>query len=118
MSRWRDTANKVDASIRKVGVDVTLIRPAVEATGSPWEPAPRAEERFSGMGLILSNAARFVDGAPVRTGDLKLMLSPKIDTVPAAGDLLEVKGIRYTVLDVAPLQPGGEVLYYELLLKR
>jgi hypothetical protein len=118
MSRWRDTANKADASIRKVGFDVTLIRPAVEATGSPWDPVPRAEERFSGKGLILSNAFRFVDGSPVRTGDLKLMLSPKIDTVPAAGDLLEVKGTRYTVLDVAPLQPGGEVLYYELLLKR
>lgn len=117
MSRWRDTANKADASIRKVGVDVTLIRPAVEA-GSPWDPAPRAEERFLGTGLILSHAVRFVDGAPVRTGDLKLMLSPKIDTVPAAGDLLEVKGNRYSVLDVAPLQPGGEVLYYELLLKR
>ncbi len=115
---WQAKADKAAASIRKVGFDVTLIRTAVEATGSPWDPVPRAEERFSGKGLILSNAFRFVDGAPVRTGDLKLMLSPKIDTVPAAGDLLEVKGNRYTVLDVAPLQPGGEVLYYELLLKR
>ena len=70
---WQAKANKADASIRKVGFDVTLIRPAVEATGNPWEPAPRAEERFSGTGLILSNAFRFVDGAPVRTGDLKLI---------------------------------------------
>jgi len=115
---WQAKADKAAASIRKVGFDVTLIRTAVEATGSPWDPAPRAEETFPGKGLILSHAFRFVDGAPVRTGDLKLMLSPKIDTVPAAGDLLEVKGTRYTVLDVAPLQPGGEVLYYELLLKR
>ena len=66
---------------------------------------------------------RLVDGLFIQHDDRRPamrtdMLAADIESAPVAGDFIDVKTERYRVVRSEPFQPGGEVLYYDLQLRR
>ncbi len=115
---WQAKADKATAALRKYGAEVSLVRIAQGTPTNPWEPPAQTEASYQGKGLLLSYAAHMVDGTAIQAGDVKLMLAADIATTPVAGDFVDVKTERYRVMRSEPYQPGGEVLYYDLQLRR
>lgn len=115
---WQAKADKATAALRKFGAAVALVRIQRGTPASPWEPPAQTEASYQGKGLLLSYAAHLVDGTAIQAGDVKLMLAADIATTPIACDFIDVKTERYRVVRSEPFQPGGEVLYYDLQLRR
>lgn len=115
---WQAKADKATAALSKFGAAVTLVRIAQGTPANPWEPPSQTEASYQGKGLLLSYAAHLVDGTTIQAGDIKLMLAADIATTPVVGDFIDVKTVRYRVMRAEPYQPGGEVLYYDLQLRR
>ena len=115
---WQAKADKATTALRKFGAAVALVRIAQDTQTNPWDPPAQTEATYQGKGLLLSYAAHLVDGTAIQAGDVKLMLAADIATTPIACDFIDVKTERYRVVRSEPFQPGGEVLYYDLQLRR
>jgi len=115
---WQAKADKATAALSKFGASVALVRIAQDTQTNLWDPPAQTAATYQGKGLLLSYAAHMVDGTTIQAGDVKLMLAADIATTPVAGDFVDVKTERYRVMRVEPYQPGGEVLYYDLQLRR
>jgi hypothetical protein len=115
---WQAKADKATAALRKFGAAIALVRIQQATPTNPWDPPAQTEASYQGKGLLLSYAAHLVDGTTIQAGDVKLMLAADIATTPVAGDFVDVKTERYRVVRSEPFQPGGEVLYYDLQLRR
>jgi hypothetical protein len=115
---WQAKADKATAALRKYGAEVSLVRLTQATPTNAWDPPAQTEASYQGKGLLLSYAAHMVDGTTIQAGDVKLMLAADIATTPVAGDFVDVKTERYRVMRSEPFQPGGEVLYYDLQLRR
>ncbi len=115
---WQVSANRATALIRKHGADVSLVRVQQATPSNPWEPPMQTQATFQGKGLLLAYTAHLVDGTAIQAGDVRLMLAVDIGTSPVVGDYIDVKTERYRVMRVEPFRPGGEVLYYDLQLRR
>jgi len=115
---WQAKADKATAALRKFGAAVALVRLTQATPTNPWDPPAQTEATYQGKGLLLSYAAHLVDGTTIQAGDVKLILAADIESAPVAGDFVDVKTERYRVVRSEPYQPGGEVLYYDLQLRR
>ena len=115
---WQAKADKATAALSKFGASVALVRLTQATPKNPWDPPAQTEATYQGKGLLLSYAAHLVDGTTIQAGDVKLMLAADIATTPVAGDFVDIKTERYRVVRSEPFQPGGEVLYYDLQLRR
>ena len=115
---WQAKADKATAALRKFGAAIALVRVTQGTPANAWDPPAQTEANYQGKGLLLSYAAHLVDGTTIQAGDVKLMLAADIATTPVAGDFIDVKTERYRIMRSEPFQPGGEVLYYDLQLRR
>jgi hypothetical protein len=59
-----------------------------------------------------------IDGTIIKAEDKKLLLSAKQKFTPKTNDIVEDNGVRYRVMNVKELHPGGVVLLYQLQIRR
>ncbi|CAH9016267.1 putative head-closure protein [Vibrio phage 242E40-1] len=84
--------------------DTGQVTPGVEVV----EQLDSALEDTASFGLV--------DGSNVRTGDIFLMIPPKV-TLPSDPFIVSVRGKRYTVEANMPFVNGGVLQYTELQLR-
>ena len=100
--------------IAEFGQTITLERSAPGAYDASTGIVPVTTTSLSGTGIDLDYTVREIDGTLVQRGDRKLLMSVKAGVVPAVSDVAIVGAVRFRVLAVKPLAPGGVTLTYEL----
>lgn len=114
-------AKQVKKQIDAVGALVTL-RKRTQATFDPAAGTYSSDSTtdYTVRALLkvpdlVGSGDRFRPDSSVREGGLvAIMPSSGLVVTPAAGDLLIVEGVPYTVISNKPLFPGGTVLLHKV----
>lgn len=64
----------------------------------------------------LSRGLRHMPGTDIQTGDMQLLLSASV-AQPPVDSLVQVNGRTYTIVEVCPVNPSGEPLYYDCIVR-
>lgn len=111
-TRSRGTAVKLIAKFGQAGA---IRRTTV---GDGYDPTP-VDEDFACKLVDLDVEERSIDGTLVLRGDRTVYLSTEGLTIePLRTDRVVIGGEPHTVVDVKPLQPGGLVVFWELLARK
>lgn len=113
MSFYSDLAVTARTLLTEFGQNVTFVRRNLgvhdPVTGIT---AGAGNLIFTGYAAIFDYETKLIDGTNIQVGDKNVTLEagnePQIDDVMTVGDG------DYTVLNVSPLSPAGEVVIYEL----
>jgi hypothetical protein len=120
-------AQKVLTALQKDGMAMTLRRQTAgtfnPATGS-YTGASTTD--YATWGLITAqsmpqsgNTGERFNGMQVQTDDQFILLAASgLTATPAAGDLLVIAAVIYSIVTLIALKPGGVVLFYRLLVRK
>lgn len=124
---WTAAARDVDAGMREAGQLLTISGPGAPtydpANGATTPGAPTSETTF---GVTESYSAFSIDEDKVRTGDLKLLVSPlQSSGAPLAPPIADKHKATlasdprpWRVVHVDPTEPAGVPVLYTLQLRR
>lgn len=112
---WGAIAAEVAAELGDVGHVGTLIRPGVP-TGPEWNPTPGPDQRIPVKLLGDALALGLVTGTTIQAGDRREMMAAE-GTTPTPADRMEIGGTTYAIIRAEPYAPGGEALFYDLILR-
>ena len=106
------------------GRAVTLRKDTAESSGDPWSPAVtessvRVTAMVTNTGLSGSQTRNLVDGVTVLSGDIVAFVAARdIPAVPEPLDRIVDGATVYTIHAVNSLQPGSDVVFYQLVLRK
>lgn len=109
----------VERLLTKKGQPVTLVKAGNPSTGydengDPISATP--DVTISGVGASLNYSINEIDGTVIQSGDCKLLFqgdgSPEVDMT------VTLSSIKWRIVAVMPLSPGGIVVMYELQLRK
>lgn len=121
MTFYSNLAETAARLLAKYGQDVIVYRanPAAYDTSSSSAAAPELGQTFKGLPLDVDSGVRNVQGNQVEADDKMLLLEagaqPKTQDVIAVPAL---NNVRYTVLSVKTLSPGGTAVIYEAHIRK
>jgi hypothetical protein len=103
--------------ITKFGATCVLTR----TTGSVLDPvtglySTGTTTTITCKAVRLNYSKTEIDGQLVQRSDMKFYINTQ-GGAPAIGDNVLFDSVNYRVMDVRPLNPAGEVVYYELQLR-
>ena len=109
-ARLRSTADRLIAAY---GQPAVLVKPGGYTPGSNPEPLPPTEEAVTAVDM--SKLERDTSGALTGRVQHKLLVSTTGGR-PEKDDEIRIGGRSHQVVTVAPLEPGGLTLLYEVLI--
>lgn len=124
MSAGTDIAAEVAAALGEAATatgdgpfTATIIR-AGEPDKSTYPPTPGADIELPVRALVGSYSMRDRESSLIQAGDIKVMIEAQ-GTVPKSSDKLRIDGgAPYSIISVAPVQPGGVALYFTVQARR
>lgn len=117
-ARSRATAERL---IARFGRAVTVRRKAVSGATEAWNPSTGTVTTtdYPATAVITEYAAREIDGTLIRREDRRVQLSTEgLNITPTTADALIVGSDVLAIVNVAPLEPGGTVVLYELQVRK
>jgi hypothetical protein len=96
---------------------VTLLQTTQDSAATPWDNSPPIGVTTQLRAVVGSYDRKLVDGSAVRADDLKILVEAG-GVEPTTNDRVTIKGIAYSVVSARALQPGGQVLMWELQCRR
>lgn len=99
------------------GQTVTFTRRTVSAFNATTGTPTNTTTTFTGKGAVFDYNQSEVDGAVILSGDQRLILEA-VTTAPIIGDAATVNSIKYRVMNVNTVNPGGTVVIYQLQLRK
>lgn len=100
------------------GQQMTL-RQRVSGAYTPGQAVTVTETDHTVTGAVFPYSAILVDGTRVRVGDKRVLLAAEGMTVePDQDDRLQIGSVWHAVIAVKPVSPGGEVVVYELQVRK
>lgn len=112
-TRSRGTAIKLIAKFGQVGA---IRRTTV--SGPDYDPVT-TDEDFPCRLVDLDVEESSIDGTLVLRGDRTVYLSTEgLNIDPLRTDCVLISGVPHTIVEVKPLQPGGLVVFWELLARK
>lgn len=111
---WVGIAAEVATALQEVGFTATLTRPGTP-TGPEYNPTPGTPQTFTVTLMQDTISLGMIDGSVVRAGD-KLVMMAAEGVVPTTADTITLGSVMQ-VVRVEPFAPGGEDLFYEVLLR-
>jgi hypothetical protein len=113
-ARSKATADRL---ISRFGQTATLRRPTV--SGTAYNPSAGTPTDYSATVVVLDYDRREIDGTRILAADRKVLLAAGTLAIePVTSDKAVIGGIEHSIIDVAPLNPGGTVLLYQLQVRR
>lgn len=98
-------------AFKEYGLDVTLT-PIDSSDGETVTPG----EPVTAYAVDLGTYENWKPGTSVREGSKKLIIAG-LSCRPRPGDKVTIDSTTMMIVDVEAIQPGGEVLYYEVYVK-
>ncbi|WP_312526714.1 hypothetical protein [Paracoccus sp. (in: a-proteobacteria)] len=112
---WIQIAAEVTGALGDVGHRATLLRP-----GSPVGPShdqrPGSVVRIPVKLMGDSISLGMVDGTRIQMTDRREIMAAE-GVVPAVGEHVEIGATVYEIRRAEPYAPGGEALYFDLILR-
>ena len=108
---WPAIAADVATALQEVGFTATLTRRG-EMTGPEYDPTYGPDEEYNVTVMQDTISLGLIDGTMIRAGD-KLMMMAAEGIVPTTADRI----MGMAVMRVEPFAPGGEPLFFEVLLR-
>lgn len=125
---YTEIAADVLAALQEDGFAVTLRRPSDQLyQPAAGEYAYAESTDYDAWALIASRAMlssgqigdRKFPGTMIQTGDKELILAaPGLEITPKSTDLLVISGVAYQIISMIPVEPGGVVLFYRVLVRK
>lgn len=113
--RAKATAERL---IARFGQAMTLTVPGA-TTGPAWDSTPGAPVTHTCTGCVLDYSVYERNDALIQAGDRKVLLSTDgLSVVPDPAHWITVGGQDMAIIKVAPLNPGGTTVLYELQVRR
>ncbi len=114
---WTAIADEVRAALEEVGFAVTLTRKGARDPLSPENDPTWLPDTTHTLTVMQDTISLgLIDGTLVRTGDTKLMVAAE-STAPTTADKITLNGKAREVVIVEPFAPGGQPVYFEVLLR-
>lgn len=118
MTSFDYTATRATAErlLERFGRSVSLRRTTVSG-GDAWNPGggTATTVNHAATAVVTEYDAREIDGTLIRREDRRVILSTEgLSVTPATSDKVVVGATVYAIVNVAPLEPGGTVVLYEI----
>ncbi len=112
---WLAIAAEVAGALGDVGHRATLLRKGPQ-TGPEWDPSwgPDVEIPVKLLGDTLGLG--LIDGATIHASDRREMMAAE-GTTPTPADRIQIGATIYAIIRAEPYAPGGEPLYFDLILR-
>jgi hypothetical protein len=108
--------------IKKKGRAVVLrsyTATAAADAAKPWKPGVNTPSNQNGFGVFLNYEQKFIDGSTILRGDQHVYLSLEgITTAPQVQGTLLRDAEIWKIIAVEPLNPGEQVVFYELQVRQ
>jgi len=113
---WDAITAEVGDALAEVGQSAHIRRKGT-ATGPAYAPVYGPDTLHSFTAIVGDWTARDRDGTSIAATDIKITASV-MDISPTAADTVVIAGVEYEIVTAMPLQPGGEVLLWEIAARR
>lgn len=110
MSRYEKYAKKAAAKIKQYGSPITVKRSGRKVYDKATNTYTDTGAEFGGYAIQRSFDQKNIDGTNIKFGDILLMCS--LNGTPRSNDTVTYGGRSYTVVNVEPLSPDGNVAVY------
>lgn len=112
---WQAIAAEVAGALGDVGHRAMLLRKG-EKVGPEWDPSwgPDLEIPVKLLGDTLSLG--LIDGATIHASDRREMMAAE-GTTPTLADRIQIGATIFAIIRAEPYAPGGEALFYDLILR-
>lgn len=112
-------AAEIAAGLAEVGQETgrgkltaIMIRPGASTPGT-YPPVRAADAQFTFTAMVTQFDRNEMASGTVEAGDVKFLLDQG-PTTPTTGDKIEVSGIRYAIVAVTAVAPGGVTLMWKI----
>lgn len=112
---WLGIAAEVAGALGDVGHTATLLRKG-PTTGPEWNPVPGPEVEIPVKLLGDTLGLGLIDGATIHASDRREMMAAE-GAAPTPADKLRIGDTVYAIIRAEPYAPGGESLYFDLILR-
>ena len=104
---YQKYADKAYAKLRQYGSLITCKRSGKKVYDKTTNTYIDTGKEFTGVAIQRSFDQKNIDGTNIKFGDVLFMAS--MEERPLSNDTVTFKSKKYTVLDVQPMNPNGEV---------
>lgn len=111
---WQAIAAEVAEALGDVGHTATLLRPTFTGPDHDRQPGPDLPIPVRLLGDTL--ALGLVNGTSIRASDRREMMAAE-GTTPTPADRLRIGTTSYAIIRAEPFAPGGEAVYFDLILR-
>lgn len=117
MEDWQAIAAEVAEALGDVGHAATLLRAGGRDPVSPeYNPVMLPDQEIPVKLLGDTLALGLVNGTAIRAGDRREMMAAE-GTTPTPADRLRIGTTSYAIVRAEPFAPGGEALFFDLILR-
>lgn len=111
---WQAIAAEVTEALGDVGYVATLVR--LTLTGPDYDRQPGPDQLIPVKLLGDTLALGLVNGTTIQAGDRREMMAAE-GTTPTPADRLRIGTTNYAIVRAEPFAPGGEALFFDLILR-
>lgn len=111
---WQAIAAEVAEALGNVGYTATLLRRTF--TGPEYDRQPGPDQLIPIKLLGDTLALGLVNGTTIQAGDRREMMAAE-GTTPTPADRLRIGTTSYAIIHAEPFAPGGEAVYFDLILR-
>lgn len=104
---YQKYADKAYTKIKQYGSPITVKRAGKKTYDPATNTYTDSGTEFSGVAIQRSFNQKDIDGTNIKFGDVLFMAS--LSERPLTNDTVSFKGHKYTVINVQPMNPNGEV---------
>ena len=113
MSLYAQMAVAAEALLKKSGQTMTLVKSSVGAYDPSTGSASATDTSYSVSGVSIAMPSKGIGVTSVERGDKKVIIQSGV-AEPTLSDSIIIGGVYHELLDVKPINPGGEVVIYIL----
>lgn len=111
---WQAIAAEIAEALGDVGHAAMIERPTFTGPDHDRQPGPDQLIPVKLLGDTL--ALGLVNGTTIEAGDRREMMAAE-GTTPTPADRLRIGTTSYAILRAEPFSPGGEAVYFDLILR-
>lgn len=112
---WQAIAAEVTTALGDTGHTGTLLRPGPKV-GPEWDPSFGTDIEIPVKLLGDTLGLGLIDGAAIQASDRREMMAAE-GTAPTPADKLRIGATVYAIIRAEPYAPGGEPVYFDLILR-
>ena len=115
----RKAAKMIARYGRTTGITlVAMSTPTIRDPTKPWETTA-TESSESCTAVVIHYDEKLIDGTTIQRGDRQVIVAALgLNTPPNLNGAAVIDGVRYKIVNVQPLEPGGQALIYTLQVRQ